>query len=82
MCFKNKKPVVYLATKGNSTLSPDTSMLISDVLFAIPGTRAAHHLIHTFLDFGKIRADHVIIGLNVSSNIKSESLEKTRFRNG
>lgn len=65
-----------LAMRGPSAFSNQTLILISDVLYAVPGTRAAHHLVHSFLDFGKRCADHVIIALNVKSNIKPESLEK------
>jgi len=76
-CRKNGKLVGFiLAMKGPSAFSNQTNILISDVLYAVPGTRAAHHLIHSFLDIGKGCADHVIIALNVKSNIKPKTLER------
>lgn len=77
VCRKDKKLVGFiLAMKGPSAFSNQTQILISDVLYAVPGTRAAHHLIHHFIDIGKRNADHVIIALNVKSNIKPRTLER------
>lgn len=76
-CRRNGKLVGFiLAMKGPSAFSNQTLILISDVLYAVPGTMAAYHLVHSFLDFGKRYADHVIIALNVTSNIKPKNLEK------
>ncbi len=79
-CFRNNKPVGFmLATMGPVSLDLNYIALRQTFLYALPGTRGAHHLLKEFVDFGKRHANDVIITVGKYTNLKSRSLERLGF---
>lgn len=70
---------VMLSRLGFSIFDPSVKNLRQDLLYARPGTRAAHYLIQEFIDFGERNANHIITTINKKTNIKGSTLEKAGF---
>ena len=82
VCFKDGRPVgAMLASMFVSDFDPETRILMQDSLYVTePGCRAAHFLLHEFIDFGKSNAKHIITVIGPHTNIKGRSLEKLGFK--
>lgn len=81
IAMKNGIPVgMMMARLSTSVFDPQTVLLIQDLLFVKPGTRAAKYLIEDFIDFGKANANHIITMIAEKTNIKPRSLEKLGFK--
>ena len=81
MCFRKNKPVGFMvSTLSGHLFDPTIILLKQNVLFALPNTRAAFHLVEDFIDFGKANANHIIASIGTETNIKSKSLEKLGFK--
>lgn len=80
VCYRDEKPVgVMLSRFYSSIFDSNTKILMQDLLYTEPGTRAAKLLFDEFLDFGKKNANHVITMLTDKTNIKRSTLEKIGF---
>ncbi len=80
ICEKNGSIVgVMLSRLYPSIFDPKVKILMQDLLFTEPGTRAAKLLMDDFLTFGKANADHLISMIAPKTNIKRQSLEKLGF---
>lgn len=81
VCLKGDRPVGFMLSKlVTSVFDPDVVILMQDLLYATPGTRAAHYLFKDFIDFGKSNANHIITMLAEHTNIKSKTLERIGFK--
>lgn len=80
ICKRDEELVgVMLSRLGFSIFDPSVKNLRQDLLYARPGTRAAHYLIQEFIDFGERNANHIITTINQKTNIKGSTLEKAGF---
>lgn len=80
MTFRDDKPVGFLyATLFQSVFSKSIKIFMQQSLYAEPGSKAAYLLLKHFLDFGKLKADHVITMITPYTSIKGSSLEKLGF---
>lgn len=81
LCRRNGVPVGFMMARlYDSIFDPEKAILMQDLLFAEPGTRAAHVLMQDFIDFGKANANHIITMIAEHSNIKPSSLERYGFK--
>lgn len=81
VCYRDGNPVGFLAaTFSNAFFDPKLKYLYQQLLFAFPGTRASHHLLKAFIDFGNKYADHIFTARGLETNIKSSSLERLGFK--
>jgi hypothetical protein len=81
VCFRDGEPVGFmLARLSESTFDHSTKLLIQELLYAKPGTRAVKLLMDDFIDFGRRRANHIITMIAEHTNIKARSLEKLGFK--
>lgn len=80
VCYRNEKPVGIMMSRFYSSIfDSETKVLMQDLLYTEPETRAAKLLFDDFLDFGKKNANHVITMLTDKTNIKPSTLEKIGF---
>lgn len=81
VCERDGKPVgVMLSQISGSIFDPDVKILRQHLLYARPGTRAAHYLMKDYIDFGKANANHIITMIARNTNIKGSTLEKLGFK--
>lgn len=80
LCRRDGKPVgIHLSRLTRAALDPSKIILYQDLLYTLPNTRAAKLLMDDFIDFGKLRADHIITTISSNTNIKADSLENLGF---
>lgn len=81
VCFRDQEIVGFMAASlGSSFFDPKVKILRQHVLYGKPGTRAAHYLLKSFIDFGKANAKHLISVIGSETNIKPRSLERLGFK--
>lgn len=81
ICERDGKPVgVMLSRILSSLFDHNVKILKQDLLYAQPGTRAAHVLMKDFIDFGKLHANHIVTMIGEKTNIKGKTLEKIGFK--
>ncbi len=80
LCRREGKPVGLLLMRVmTSVFDNKTKILTHDLLYAEPGTRAAHILFNAYVDFGRRTVDHVTMTIAEHTNIKPRSLEREGF---
>jgi hypothetical protein len=80
LCYKDGVPTGFMmATLFTSFFDDETKILMQQVLYAKPNTRACHYLMQHFIDFGKRYANHTITMIGSETNIKARSLERLGF---
>ena len=81
ICEKDGRIIgIMLSRLYASIFDPKVKILMQDLLFAEPGTKAAKMLMDDFLTFGKSNADHLITMITPKTNIKRRNLEKLGFK--
>ena len=68
-----------LSRLTSSIFNSNVILLVQDLLYTRPGTRASYYLMQDFIDFGKANADHLISMVGKKTNIKGKNLERLGF---
>lgn len=80
VCFRDDEPVgLLLASLGSSFFDRTVRILTQYLLYCKPNTRASYYLLKTFIDFGRLNANHLITMIGSETNIKPRTLERLGF---
>ena len=77
---KDRPTGLMLSRLYYSTFDGTTRVLMQDLLYARPGSRAAKALLDDFIDFGRHNADHILTAIGEHTCIKPSSLAGMGFK--
>lgn len=81
-CYKGDKPVGALfASLLTGIFDPSVKIFRQDLLYSsMPHSRVAYLLMQSFIEVGKLHANHIWTMRGEKTNIKARSLEKLGFK--